>query len=131
VQDAPAGRSVSEVEREGDMPDRDMHKLCVIAPSRQSKRSHRLDGEYNKLINDGLRVCQEREQGGSDGAAWRRPEFYAMSPGAGRVCPCICSIFPAFFCTDFWLTLEESKPNASSKLKLQSLETVYVMAQKE
>jgi hypothetical protein len=75
------------MEREGDMPDRDMHKLCVIAPSRHSKRSsHRLDGDYNKLINDGLKVCQERELGGSDSATWRRPEFYAMSPGAGRVC---------------------------------------------
>jgi hypothetical protein len=78
------------VEREGDVTDRDMQKLHVIAPSLHGKRQHKPSREYNKLINDGLRVYQEREQGGSAGGrgGTRQPEFYSMSPAGSKARPC-------------------------------------------
>lgn len=92
------------------MPDRDVHKLHVIAPSRhaargggagdQAFRGHRraggsgADREFNTLINDGLRVYQERELGGSGaGRAGRKPEFYSTSPATKvRALARICAV---------------------------------------
>jgi hypothetical protein len=91
-------RSASDVSREGDLPDRDIHKLCVIAPGRvaggngfgggaRGATSRPWGGEYSSLINDGLRVYQERESGRAPGKASRKPEFYSTSPATSKVPP--------------------------------------------